>query len=170
MEYIIKHSPHMRGKEQKVYDTNGDLMLTISEKITSVSGKEVIYDGSDNIIYLVDTFDRKGSCQSIVYNASSKEILTVYLSRTYQGLNLYISSPDNKFAVNHKNDMSSIQVYRDGDVAATIKSKKTLFGNNYIMDVNPKKDDEFMHLLTMVITKLLEYKAEALMLDTATTN
>lgn len=162
MEYLIKYSPHLRGKQQNIYDLNGDLLLTITKKLDSISGKEIICDSEDNIVYLVDTSERKGQHQSTIYDATSNEILTAYLNITYSGLNLYVSSPNKTYAATHKKDMSAIHLYHNNEIVATIKLKKTLFGTNYSLDVKPQKDEAFIHLFAIVITKLIEYKAEGL--------
>lgn len=167
MEYLIKYSPHLRGKEQAVYNSTGDLLLTISEKRDTVSGKEIIHNNTSEVVYLVDSFERTDQHQSIIYDSSSKEILTVYLSNTYSGLNLYVSSSNNEYAATHKLDMSAIHLYKHGEIVATIKLKKTLFGTNYALDIKPQKDEEFIHLFAIVITKLLEYKAEKLQVTDA---
>lgn len=162
MEYLIKYSPHLRGKEQNIYDLNGDVLLTITKNLDSASDKEIILDGEDNIVYLVDTTEGKGQHQSTIYDAASNEILTAYLSSTYSGLNMHVSSPNKTYAVTHKKDMSAIHLYHDNEIVATIKLKKTLFGTNYSLDVKPKKDEAFIHLFAIVITKLIEYKSESL--------
>lgn len=168
MEYLIKYSPHLRGKEQAVYNSTGELLLTIAEKLDSISSKEVIYDNSEEIVYMVDSFERKDHHQSTIFDALSKEILTVYLSNTYSGLNLYVTSAeDNIYAATHKVDMSAIHLYKHGEIVATIKLKNTLFGTNYALDIKPQRDDEFIHLFAIVITKLLEYKAENLQVNDA---
>lgn len=170
MEYIIKHSPHMRGKEQKIYDTTGDLLLTISEKLNASSGKEVIRNNDGDIIYLIDSFEKNGTYQSTIYDEASNEILSVYLSKTYSDLNLHISSPSDEYSANHKSDLSVINVYQGKKIAATIESKKTLFGNNYILDINPRKDNAFIHLLATTITKLIEYNADSMLVQPAYAN
>ncbi|MBN2879337.1 MAG: hypothetical protein JXN65_06860 [Clostridia bacterium] len=160
MEYLIKYTPHTRGKEQTVYTSNGDVLLTISEKLDALSGKEIIYNNSDEIIYMVDTYFKQDHHQSTIYDASSKEILTVYLRNTYSGLNLYVSCPDNVYGATHKMDMSAIHLYKHSEVAATIRMKKTMFGNNYSLDIKPQRDEAFIHLFAIVITKLLEYNVQ----------
>ena len=162
MEYIIKYSPHTRGKEQVVYDTTGDLLLTISEKLESLSGKEAIYDGAGQVIYMVDTIENSDHHKSTIYDSLSREVLTVYLNNSYSGLNLYVSSTDDIYAATHKIDMSAIHLFKHGEVVATIRLKKTLFGTNYSLDIRPHKDEKFIHLFAIVVTKLLEYKIEEL--------
>ena len=163
MEYLIKHNHQTRGKEQRIYNSRGDLLLTMSEKLSSISGKEVIYNKSNEIVYLIDTFQQKGHFQSTIYDASSKEILTVYLSNKYSGLNLYVSSMYNMYSVTHTLDMGTIHIHREGEVVATLQMKKSLFSNNYVLDVNPYQDEEFLQLFAIVITKLLENKSEELL-------
>ena len=162
MEYIIKYSPHMRGKEQVVYDSTGDLLLTISEKLESLSGKEAISDADGEVMYMVDTQEKSEHHQSTIYDSQSKEILTVYLSNNYSGLNLYVSSQDDVYSATHKTDMSAVYLYKYGELVATIRLKKTLFGTNYSLDIRPHKDETFIHLFAIIVTKLLEYKAEEL--------
>ncbi len=162
MEYIIKYSPHMRGKEQVVYDKTGDLLLTISEKLESLSGMEAIYNAEGETIYMVDTKEKNENHQSTIYDSSSQEILTVYLNNSYSGMNLYVSSTDDVFAATHKADMSAVYLYKHGEVVATIRLKKTLFGTNYSLDIRPHKDEKFVHLFAIIVTKLLESKAEEL--------
>jgi len=38
--------------------------------------------------------------------------------------------------------------------------KKTMFGNNYSLDIKPQRDEAFIHLFAIVITKLLEYNVQ----------
>ncbi|MEX1378157.1 MAG: hypothetical protein AB1Z23_11890 [Eubacteriales bacterium] len=163
MEYLIKNNNQSKGKEQRIYNSKGDLLLTMSERLSSISGKEAIYNKSNEIVYLIDTFQQKGHFQSTIYDAKSKEILTVYLSNKYSGLNLYVSSINNMYSVTHTLDMEKIHIHRDGEVVATLKMKKSLFSNNYVLDVNPYQDEEFLQLFSIVITKLLESKSEELL-------
>ena len=89
---------------------------------------------------MVDTQETNDHHQSTIYDSQSQEILTVSLSNNYSGLNLYVSSEDDVYAATHKADMSAVYLYKHGEVVATIRLKKTLFGTNYSLDIRPHKD------------------------------
>ena len=59
--------------------------------------------------------------------------------------------------------MGTIHIHREGEVVATLQMKKSLFSNNYVLDVSPYQDEEFLQLFAIVITKLLENKSEELL-------
>jgi|GEM_PF-4102068 len=158
MEYLIKHDHTIRGKKDAIYSSNDGFLLKVSKKLPSIEGKEIIYDNSDKIIYLVDTFEKKGNYQSTIYDASSNEVLTAYLSNTFSGFDLYVSSPSKTYTVSHRMDMSVIHLYKNGEIVATIQQRKSFFNNNYILNMKPQQNEELIHLFAIVITKLLDYK------------